>query len=172
MVGFGINPANSFQGQSIGNEIGSVQFCRGILDGKITICSYLVRLINGLNNDSYTSFIMRIFSIVTIQVSNSLLSSMFLLNPIFNESLNLINIHKLNVINVSVLLSFDDDIGRNTFVTHGFRVRFMILASCVNLVPNLRWRQAVVTFYIAWMDSFTFEFLLLQKVIERNVSCV
>lgn len=115
---------------------------------KIIVCSCLFWLINSLYDDSDTSFIMRILSIITIEISNSLLSGMFFLNPIFDKILNLTDIHKLYVIYMSIFLSFDNNIRRNTFVTHSFWIRLMIFASCINLIPNLRRRKTIITFYI------------------------
>ncbi len=131
-------------------------FCRVIFNLEITICSNLIRLVNSLNNNSYTALIMWIFCIISIKVSNSLLGSMFLLYPIFNKILNLTNVHKLNIIHMSVLLSLNNHIWRNTFVTHGLRIRFVIFASCIHFVSDLwRW-ETVVAFYVTGMHSFTF----------------
>lgn len=113
---------------------------------------------------------MGIFSIIPVEVSNSLLSGMLLLNPIFNEILNLSNIHELHIVNMSILLSFDDNVWRYTFVAHGFWIRLMILASCVNFVPDLRRRKTIVAFNIRRMDSLAFKLFLLEIIVERNVS--
>lgn len=172
MVCLSVNPSNSFQRQSVGNEVSSVSSCRIVLDLEITVSSYLIWLVNGLDNNSDTTFIIWIFSIITVQVTDSLLGSVFLLNPIFYKILNLTNVHELNIIDMSVLLPLDDNVWWNTFVTHGLWVGFMVLAFCVHLISNLRRWKAVVTFNVTWMNSFTLKLLLFKKMIERNVSHV
>lgn len=115
---------------------------------KIVICACLFWLINSLYDNSNTSFIMRILSIITVEITNSLLGSMFFLNPIFNKILDLTDIHELYVIYMSIFLSFDDNIWRNTFIAHSFWIRLMIFASCIDLIPNLRRRKTIIAFYI------------------------
>ena len=116
----------------------------------------MFRLINGFNDEPYTVFIMGILGIITIQKSHSLFSHMLFLNPKFNKLRKLIHIHKLYIVNVPILLSFNDDTWRNTFITHSFRVRLMILTSLIYLISNLRRGKAVTTFDFCWMNSFTF----------------
>lgn len=169
MVGFCVNPSYSFERKSVGNQVSSVGSGRVVLDFEITVGSDLIRFIDGLDNNSDTTFIVRIFGVISVQVTDSLLGSVFLLDPILYEILNLSNIHKLNVIHVSVLLPFNHNIGRNTLVTHGLWIRLMVLAFCVHLISNLRGWKTIVAFYITWMDAFTLQFFLFQKVIERNV---
>lgn len=172
MVSFCIDPSNSFKWQSIGNHIGLVSVFSSFLDSKIVIGSYLIRFVDGLNNDPDTSLVVRIFSIISIQISNSLLSSMFLLNPVLYKVLNLADVHKLNVVNMSVFLSFDNNVWWNALVTHGLRVGFVIFAFLINFISDLRWWKTVVAFYIVGMDSFAFQFFLLKEIVKWNVSCV
>lgn len=139
---------------------------------EVAISSHLVRLVNCLNDNSDTALIMWVLCVISIKVSNSLFSSMFLLHPIFNKVLDLTNVHKLNVIYMSVLLSFNDHIWRDTFVAHGLGIRFVVLASRIDFVPDLRRWETVVALYVTGMHSFAFEFLLLQEMIERNVSYI
>jgi hypothetical protein len=136
------------------------------LDSKIVIGSYLIRFVDGLNNDPDTSLVVRIFSIISIQISNSLLSSMFLLNPVLYKVLNLADVHKLNVVNMSVFLSFDNNVWWNALVTHGLRVGFVIFAFLINFISDLRWWKTVVAFYIVGMDSFAFQFFLLKEIVK------
>jgi hypothetical protein len=97
---------------------------------------------------------------------------MLLLNPIFNKVLDLSNVHELNVINMSVFLSLYNSVWRNAFVTHGLWIRLMILASCIDFVTDLRRRKTVIAFNVTWMNPFALQFLLLEEMIERNVSHV
>jgi len=169
MVGFSINPTDSFEGQTVCNKVSPVSPCRVVFDLEVAVCTDLVWFVNCLHNNSDTALVIWILGVVTVQVSNSLFSCMLLLNPIFNKVLDLSDVHELNVINVSVLLSFYNHVWRNTLVTHGLWVRLMILASCIDFVTDLRRREAVVTFNVTWMYSFAFQFLLFEKMVERNV---
>lgn len=114
---------------------------------------------------------MRILGIVSIKISNSLLF-MVSREPIPNEILNLSNIHKLNVIYMTILLSFDHYVRRDTFVAHRFGVGLMILTSSINFIPHLRRWQTVVALYVSRMHSFAFEFPLSKPIIEWNVSSI
>jgi hypothetical protein len=115
---------------------------------------------------------MRILSIIAIKVPNSLLGSMFLLHPVFYKILNLFDIHELNIINMPILLSFHKDARWDTFIAHCFWIRLMIFASRINLVSNLRGREAVIALDVRWVNPLAFQLLLLQKVVERNVGYV
>jgi len=119
---------------------------------EITVCSLLFGFIKGLNDDSDTSFVAGVFSIVTIEKSYSLLF-MTPGEPIAYKILDLSNVHKLNVINMSKLLPFNNHIGRDTLTAHSFRVRLVIFTGAVNLIPHLRGRKAVVAFDIVGMNS-------------------
>lgn len=119
-----------------------------LFDCEVVVRSTLFGLIYGLNNNSDTAFIMWIFCVVSIQISNSLLCCMFFLYPIFNKILNLANVHKLNIIDVSVLLSFYNDVWGYTFVTHSFWIRLMIFASGIHFISNLRRWKTVIAFYV------------------------
>jgi hypothetical protein len=134
---------------------------RLIFNCKIWITALLIWLVNSLNNNSDTAFIIRIFCIISIKISNSLLGCMFFLYPIFNKILNLSNIHKLNIVNMAILLSFDYNTWRNTFVTHCFWIWLMIFAFSIYFISDFRRWKAVITFWIRWMYAFAFQFLLL-----------
>lgn len=114
---------------------------------------------------------MRIFSVVTIEVSDSLLF-MVSWQPISNEILNLSNIHELNIVDMTVLLSLDNYIGRNAFVAHCFWISFMIFAGSINLISHLRGRQTVITFDFSRVDSLALQFPLSQPVVKWNVSSI
>lgn len=115
---------------------------------------------------------MRIFSIVTIEESNSLLCHMFFLNPMFDHFGKCLNIHKFHIVYMSKLLPFDHNTWRDTFIAHSFGIRLMIFTVSVNLVLNLWRRKAISTFNLWWMNSFAFKFLIQQKLIEWNVSSI
>jgi hypothetical protein len=91
---------------------------------------------------------------------------MFLLNPILYKVLDLTDVHKLNVVNMSIFLSFDNNVWWNALVTHGLRVGFVIFAFLINFVSDLRWWKTVVAFYIIGMDSFAFQFFLLKEIVK------
>ena len=103
---------------------------------EIAISSSLFGLVKSLNNYSDTSFIAWILRIVSIKKSHSLLL-MTSRKPVAYKILNLGNIHELNIIDVPELLTFDDDIWRNTFVAHCFGVGFVVFAGTVNLISHL-----------------------------------
>jgi hypothetical protein len=172
MVGFSIDPADSFERQTICNEVSPVSSGGVVFDVEVAVCTDLVWFVNCFHDHSDTAFIIWILSIITVQVSDSLLGCMLLLDPIFNKVLDLSNVHELNVINVSVLLSLYNHIWRDTLVTHGLWVRLMILASCIDFITDLRRREAIVTFNVTWMYSFAFQFLLFKKMVERNVGYI
>lgn len=129
-------------------------------------CSLLSWLIDGFNDKSDTIFIMRIFSVVSIQETNPLFSSVLLLYPKFHKFWELINIHKLNVINMSILLSFNNHTWRDALVTHSFWVRLMIFTSFVYFISYLRRGKTVATFYFSWMNSFAFKLSILKILIK------
>lgn len=78
---------------------------------------------------------MRVLCIVSIKIGNSLLLVLSW-EPVFNEILNLSDIHKLYIVNMSILLSFYDDVRGDTFVTHGFRIGLMILTGPIDLIAH------------------------------------
>ncbi len=67
---------------------------------------------------------------------------------------------------MSILLPFDDYIGRDAFVAHSFRVGLMIFAGEIDLVSNVGRRKAAVAFYLSRMHTFAFKLLLLEIIIE------
>lgn len=103
---------------------------------------------------------MGIFSIIAIKIGDSLLL-MLPWEPILHEILNLGDIHELHIVHMTIFLPLDDHIGRNTFITHSFRIRFMIFAGLINLITYSGWREAVVALDLDWMYSLAFELLLL-----------
>lgn len=92
-------------------------------------------LIKRLDDDSDTSFIMGVFSIVAIEEGNSLLL-ILAGQPILNEILYLGDVHKLDVIDVTILLTLDDNIGRDAFVAHGLGVGLVVSAGSVDLIAH------------------------------------
>ena len=131
----------------------------------------MFRLIKCLHNNSNTSLIVRIFSIVTIKISYSLLL-IFSGKPVSNKILNLANIHKLYIVYMSILLSFDHYIRWDAFITHSFGIRFMIFARFINFVSHSGRRQTIIAFNLRRMYSFTLQFLFLKPVIKRNMGSI
>lgn len=167
MIGLGEHPSNSFQGKTCNYRLKERIVFR--FDNlKSTICSSLKWLIDCLHNDTNTSFVVRVFSIVTIQISYSLLF-MLTWQPVLYEILYLSSIHELNIVHMSILLPFNHNIRRNAFVTHSLWIWFVVFASTVHFVPYLRRRKAVVALYFSRMNSFAFEFLLVQPVVKGDV---
>ena len=152
----GIDPSNPLKSKSISNNICFVSILHPINNLNISISTFLLRLINGLNNNSNTTLIIRIFCIITIQITNSLLCCMLLLNPIFYEILDLCNVHKLNIIYVTILLCFYHHARRNTFVAHCFWIWLVILALFVHFITDLLWWKAVMAFYLRWVNTLAF----------------
>ena len=172
MIGISINPTNPFQGEAIGYHVDFVWILGLLLYLEVAIRSNLLRLVYGLYDYSYTSFVMRILSVIPVQVTNPLLCSVLLLHPVLYEVLNLFNVQELNVVHMSILLSFDKHVRRNTFVAHGFRIRFMILAFSINFISDLRRWKAIIALYVRRMNALTLKFLLFQKLVKRYVSCI
>lgn len=131
----------------------------------------MLGFIQSLNNHSDTSFVVRIFSIVAIKKADPLLL-VFARQPIPHKILDLSNIHKLHIIDMTILLPLDDHIGRHAFVTHSFGVGFMASAAFVDLVADSGGRETVVAFNLGGVHSFAFEFALFKPVVKRNVGCV
>jgi hypothetical protein len=57
---------------------------------------------------------------------------------------------------VTILLSFDDNIGRDAFVAHGFGVGFVVFAGKVDFIADAAGRQAVVALDFRRMHSLAF----------------
>ena len=167
-----VYPADSFKCERCCDLINSTDVCRGLQNLKVIICSFLLWLVYGLHNNSDSTFIVGVFSVISVKKADSLLGHMLFLNPEFNERRNLFYVHKLNIIDMSVLLPLYYYTGRNAFITHCFWVWLVIFAGPVNFVPDLRRGQAVIAFYITWVNSFAFQFFLFQVMIERNVCSI
>lgn len=141
----------------------------GLQDLETSKCALLLGFIKSLDDDSNTAFVTRILSIVAIEISHSLLL-MFPWQPVLNKVLNLSDVHKLNIIHMSVLLSLYNHIRRHAFVAHCLRISLMILTRSIDFIPHFGRRKAVIAFDISWMHAFALEFALLEPVIEGNVS--
>ena len=109
---------------------------------------------------------MWIFSIVAVEKSDSLFGHVLFLHPKLNEWGNLLNVHELNIVNVSILLPFNDDTGRNTFVAHGLWIWLVILAILIDFVSDLRRGQTVIALYVAWVNSLAFQFFFFKVPVE------
>jgi len=92
--------------------------------------------------------------------------------PVADKILNLGDVHKLNVIDMTKFLSFDHHIGRNTFVAHCFRVGLMTLTIFINFESHLRRRKTVITLDILRVDSLAFQLPLGQPVVKRNMGSI
>ena len=92
--------------------------------------------------------------------------------PIADRVLNLGDIHELNIVNMSELLPFNNNIWRNTLITHSFRIGLVHFARSIDLVSHFRWWQTVITLYFWRMDSLAFEFSLSQPVVKRDMSYI
>ena len=170
IVSLCVDPSDSLEGKT-GNNCLQVGVLFFLCDLKAIIGPFLRWLIESLHDDSNTSLIMGIFSVVTIEIGDSLL---FMLSrePILNKVLNLRDVHELNVVHMTILLPLNHHIGRDTLIAHGFRIRVMAFTSPVDLIADPRRREAVVALYLDWMYSLALELLFLEPVIKRNVSSV
>lgn len=110
--------------------------------------------VNCLHDDSNTPFVVRVFGVVAIQKSNPLFGHMFFLNPMFDHFGKSLNVHEFHIIHMSKFLPLDNNIRRDTFIAHCFRIGFMILAASINFILNLGRRKAVTAFNFRRMDSF------------------
>lgn len=109
---------------------------------------FLRRLINSLNNRSNSFCIYRIFCIITIHYSNSLVQ---IFQPVLNNILSFTKIHELCIVDVSVLLSLHFDQWRYTFRAHSFWIRLMIRTIFLNFVVKFQIHQTVVAFLVGSM---------------------
>ncbi len=103
---------------------------------------------------------MWVLCVVTVEEGCTLLL-MSSWEPVSDEVLYLSDIHKLDVVDVSVLLSFDDDVRRDALVAHGLREGLVVAAGAIHIVSHARGRQAVVAFDVSRMDALAFELTLL-----------
>ena len=132
------------------------EFIRRIQNLESIISAFLFWLVNCFNYDSDTSFVVRIFGVITIEESNSLFSHMFFLNPMLDHFGERFNIHEFHIVYMPELLSLDNNIWRDTFITHSFRIGVMIFAISINFILDLWRRKTVTTFNFRWMNSFAF----------------
>ena len=148
------NPPDSFQGEPVYHccQVLSL-FC--LQDLKAVVGAGLFGLIEGLDDDSDAAFVVRVFSVVPVEEGHSLLL-VLARQPILDEILNLRDVHKLHVIHVAILLSFDDDVGRYALVAHGFGVGFVVFAGAVDLVSHSLGREAVVAFDLGGVHALAF----------------
>ena len=111
---------------------------------------------------------MRVLCVISVEKGHSLLlvpSG----QPIPDQILDLRHVHKLDVVDVTVYLSLDDDVRRDAFVAHGFWERFVVSARFIDLVSNLGGREAVVALGVRGVHSFAFQLSLLEPVVEGDV---
>ena len=73
---------------------------------------------------------------------------------------------------MTILLSFNYHVGRNAFVAHCLRIRFVVFACFVHFVAHFRGRETVVTLDFTRVHSLTFQLLFLEPIIKRNVGSV
>lgn len=95
---------------------------------------------------------MRILGIVSIQEGDSLLLVLSG-KPIPHEILDLGNIHELQIVYVTILLSFDNHIGRDALVAHSLGVGFVVFAGEIDFVADAAGRQTVVALHFRRMDT-------------------
>ena len=162
MVVFCEYPPNFLQSQScfcqlvdFGYFVSRIQNFKGI------VSALLLWLVNGLNNDPDTAFVMRGFSGVTVKEAHSLLCHVFLLHPELDHAGQGVHIHEFYIVNMPELLPLDDYTRRDTFVAHGLGVRFVVAAVAIHLVLNLRGWQAVTTLYFRWVHALALKLLVL-----------
>ena len=84
--------------------------------------------VNSFNDHPDASLVLRVFSVVAVEVGNTLLL-VALGQPASDKLLNLSNIHELNIVHMSVLLPLDHHVGRHTLIAHALGVGLMEFAA-------------------------------------------
>lgn len=115
---------------------------------------------------------MGILSIVAIQKAHPLLSHVLFLDPELYKFGELVYIHKLNIVDMSILLSLYKHAWGDAFVAHGLGIGLMAFAVSIHLVSDLRRSQAVSALDFRRMDALAFEFSIRQVLVERNMGGV
>lgn len=79
---------------------------------------------------------MWVFSIVTVEITDPLLGHVLNFGPMSDKIAYVLHIHKLNVVQVSVLLSSDADSWGHALIAHCFRVWLVVFACLVDFVSH------------------------------------
>lgn len=127
-------PSHTLERQSCYNGL---QFWTFFLlqDLEVSIGACLRRFIQCLHDDPNTSLVMRVLCVVSIEKCRALLF-MSAREPVSDEILYLSHVHKLDVVNMSILLTFDDYVGWDAFVAHSFREGLVVAAGSVYLISH------------------------------------
>lgn len=167
MVSLSEDPANPLEGEA-SNHCRKIGALLCFEDVKAIVGACLFGFVKGFNDDTDAALIVRVLSVVTVEKGNALL---FILarKPVLDEFLDLGDVHKLNVVHMAILLAFDDDVGRDALVAHGFGIGLVVAAGAIDFVPHSGGGKAVVALDLGWMDALAFELALLEPVIEGHV---
>ena len=125
-----------------------------------------MRFINSLNNCPDSIMMEGVISEITIEKTEPHLIRS-LTHPVLYKIVHLPTIHKLNVVDVSVLLTADCHCFGLTVGTESLGVRRMAVTSCVNFKSKIDWWQAVGTLRRRKMLAVCF--FHLQVLIKRQV---
>jgi hypothetical protein len=164
MIGLGEDPPHSFKSESVHYSCQVGPFFT-LEDFEAIVGAGLFGLVQCLHDDPDTALVMRVFCVVAVEEGDTLLL-VFAGHPVFDEILDLGDVHELHVIDVTVLLPLDDHIGRDTFVAHSLGVWLVVLTGAIYLVAHTRGRQAVIALDISRVHSLALQLSLLQPVVE------
>ena len=125
----------------------------------------LRRFINGFYVYSDSIRKIRIFWIISIKPSHSLLIKTCLL-PRSYKLRHFLEIHKWNVINMSIWLSLQNYCWWKTFLTHTERKRFMVSTIIFYFIWYISVCSAILAFLMGEMLIFAFHSLFCNKIIK------
>ena len=172
VVVFGVDPSNPLEGERCCDVVYFACVRRAFQYLEAAIGALLFRLVDGLNNDSNSSLIVRIFCIVAVQVSYPLLGHVLLLNPELDEAGDLFDVHELNIIHMTIFLALNHNTWGDALIAHGLGIRLMVFAGFIHLVAYLRRWEAVVAFHVTRVHTLAFQFLILKILVKRYVSSI
>lgn len=168
LINLGEHPANPFQAQRISQKVndaslGVVKFCRSVH------VTHLGRLVDGLDIDADALRVVRVFTVVAVEVGDPLLEAALSL-PEPNEGRNFLLVLKGNVVDVAVLLPVQNYGWRRALVAHAFWVRRVpLLALKVDFVRDVLTPSAILALLARSVFFGTSLPHLLYKRVEGHV---
>jgi hypothetical protein len=130
--------------------------------------SHLRGFIDSLDVDPYPLRVVRILTIIAVQVAHPLLHKTTLL-PVSDEIAHLLVVHEGHKVDMSVSLPFQDHSWREALVTHAHWVRLVSRAVVVNFVGVGLNGSAGLAFLIRPVGSLAFPLHLEEVVLEGLV---
>lgn len=153
LINFCEHPAHTFQTQRCCYQIDNAAFGVFKLGHPIHV-AHLRRFIDCFYVETDTFGIVGIFRIVAVKISKSLLKTTLPL-PMSDKRINLLKVHKRNIINISVFLAIKDNSRRRALIAHSLRIRWMLFAIKVNFIRQSLTPSTILTFLMRSMAFST-----------------